>query len=146
MLENNKALARRYFDDLWTGGNLAIVDEILAPDIELHGPGMSVHGAESVKQFVFSLRTAFPDLRFTEVEYVAEADRVASSFAMRGTHLGDFRGIPPTGQEIVILGVHFFRVAGGRVSDILVNTDTLGLLQQLGVLPQPGDEIPPPIR
>lgn len=146
MLEDNKTLARRYFADLWTRGDVVVAEEILAPDIVLHGPGLSVRGPESVRQFVIALRAAFPDLHFTDAEYIAEADKVASSFTMRGTHLGDFRGIPPTGQEVAILGVHIFRIAGGRVNDILVSTDTLGLLQQLGVLPQPGDEIPSPIR
>lgn len=146
MHEDNKTLARRYFENLLGEGDLAVADEILTPEIVFHGPGMSLRGRESIKQFVRALRVAFPDLHVTDQAYIAEADNVATTFTMRGTHLGDFRGMAPTGLDVAVQGMHVFRIAEGQVNDILVITDTLGLLQQLGVLPQPGDEIPEPIR
>jgi predicted ester cyclase len=142
MDNDNKVLARRYFEELLCEGSLTVGDEILSPECLLHGPGMSLRGRESIKRFVAALRLAFPDIRVTDQTYIAEADRVASTFTMRGTHFGDFRGLAPTGQSVAVPGVHVFRMTGRQVDDILVITDTLGLLQQLGVLPYPGDEIP----
>ena len=146
MSDDNKTLARRYFEELWGRGNLAVADEILSSDVWFHGPGVNISGAESLKQFVMMFRTSFPDLTFADQEYVAEGGRVASCFDMIGTHYETFQGIPPTGQQVIVPGMHVFRIADGRIAEIRISMDTLGMLQQLGVLPEPGDEIPAPIH
>jgi steroid delta-isomerase-like uncharacterized protein len=146
MSEHHKTLARRYFEELWSRGDLAVADEILSPDFHFHGPGVSIHGAESFKQFVAMFRTSFPDLTFSDQEYIAEGDRVASYFTMSGTQHSTFQGIPPTGYRVTVPGMHVFHMTGGKISDIRISMDTLGMLQQLGVLPEPGDDIPAPIR
>jgi predicted ester cyclase len=147
MSEQNKALARRYFEELWSRGNLGVADEILDPSFVFHGPGVEVRGPEAFKQLVITFRTAFPDLDISGAEYIAEQDKVASCFTLRGTQRGEFQGIPPTGRPVAVAGTHIFRIAGGKIEDIRISTDTLGMLQQLGVLPAPGEEeIPASIR
>jgi steroid delta-isomerase-like uncharacterized protein len=146
-----KTVASRYFDDLWSRGDLTAADEILSADVSFHGPGVSLRGPESLKQLVTMFRTAFPDLGISDVEHIAEPqaerEKVASSFTLRGTQRGEFQGIPPTGRPVAVAGTHIFRIAGGKIEDIRISTDTLGMLQQLGVLPAPGDEeIPASIR
>lgn len=146
MSEHHKTLAQRYFEELWSRGDLAVADEILSPDFCFHGPGVSIHGAESFKQFVAMFRTSFPDLTFSDQEYIAEGDRVASCFTMSGTQPSTFQGIPPTGYQVTVPGMHVFHITGGKIAEVRVSMDTLGMLQQLGVLPEPGDDIPAPIR
>lgn len=146
MSEHHKALARRYFDELWGRGDLGVADEILSDNFLFFGPGVTIHGVSSFKEFVAMFRSSFPDLHFADQEYIAERDAVASCFEMRGTQLGTFQGIPPTGRLVTVPGMHVFRVADDKITDIRISMDTLGLLQQLGVLPEPGDEIPAPIH
>jgi steroid delta-isomerase-like uncharacterized protein len=144
--EQNKVAVRRYFEDLWGRGNLAVADAILSTDLFFHGPGVGIRGAESFKQFVAAFRASFPDLEFTDLESIAEGARVASCFTMRGTQRAEFQGIPPTGRQVRVQGTHMFRFANHAITEIRINMDTLGMLQQLGILPGPGDEIPAPIR
>ena len=146
MSEHHKALARRYFDELWGRGDLGVADEILWGNFLFFGPGVTIHGIDSFKAFVAAFRTSFPDLHFDDQQYIAEGSTVASCFEMRGTQLATFQGIPPTGRQVTVPGMHVFRVAEGKITDIRISMDTLGMLQQLGVLPDPGDVIPAPIR
>jgi steroid delta-isomerase-like uncharacterized protein len=137
MPSKNKRLLLRVFLELWNSGKLAEADEIFAPEYVNHDPASPDFGTgpEGVKQTVILYRNAFPDLQFT-VEHMIEADQfVTTRFSSRGTHKGDFRGIPPTSRSIQVDGIVIHRISGGRIVEGWAVWDALGLMQQLGVIP-----------
>jgi steroid delta-isomerase-like uncharacterized protein len=140
-IEVNKTQYRRTFEEVFNQGNLALVDELVAPDFLYHEvpPGMDNRGPESTRQLVTMLRTAFPDLHFTIEDLVAEGDTVAGRVTMRGTHLGPFQGIPPTGRSFQQAHMHFVRFKEGKAIEHRAVRDDLGMMRQLGVIPAPAD-------
>ena len=140
MTEQTKALMRRGVEEVWNRGNYAAVGELIASDFVAHAslPIGELHGPEGVARYFATLREAFPDLHFTIDDQIAEADRAVTRWTARGTHTGAFRGIPPSGRQVRMTGITINRVAGGKVVEGWMNLDELGLLQQLGVLPAPG--------
>jgi steroid delta-isomerase-like uncharacterized protein len=137
-VEDNKALFHRW-RDAWERGDFAVIDEVIAPDYVCHLPGSpDLHGPEGDKQLVSLYRTAFPDLRFASDDLIGEEDKVVHRWTMHGTHQGDLMGIPATGKQIAVAGICIFRFAGGKIVEGWVYGDRLGLLQQLGVIPAPG--------
>ena len=137
--EKNKALVRRLYEEMWNQGNLAVADALLSPDYLNHGqPPDLPRGPEGNKQFLNLNRAAFPDMQYTIEDEVAEGDRVANRWTMRGTHQGALMGIPPTNRPVSIGGISIHRLAGGRVVESWFTSDRFGLLQQLGVIPTPG--------
>ena len=94
-------------------------------------------GPEDVKRFMGEFRSAFPDFHTTIEDQIAEGDRVATRWTMRGTHEGEFRGIPATGNQISVTGIGIFRFSDGKVVESWDNFDQLGMMQQLGVVPSP---------
>ncbi len=144
MSEENKAILRRVTDEVFNQGNLDLVDELFAPDYVLHDPGIpggELRGTESFKQqWVSMFRTAFPDLQLSVEDQVGEGDKVVTRYTGRGTHRGELMGIPPTNNEAVVSGIIMSRVSGGRVEEEWNNFDALGMMQQLGVIPEPGQE------
>lgn len=139
MSEQNKALVRRAVEEIWNQGNYAALGEFVASDIVIHAtmPEAEISGPEGIKQFYSTLHNAFPDLRFTIEDQIAEGDRVVTRWSARGTHTGDFQGIPPTGMQFRLTGIDIDRIANGKVVECWPNADELGLLQQLGALPVP---------
>jgi steroid delta-isomerase-like uncharacterized protein len=139
MSERNKAIERRLLDEVYSQGNLDIIDELVFTDFVGHGTAADGgdQGREAYKRFVIEMRTAFPDLRITVEDQVAEGDKVVTRWRARGTHTGPFQGIPPTGKRGEISGIIIDRIADGKVIECWSNTDDLGLLQQLGVVPAP---------
>ena len=107
--EENKAHYRRTFEEVFNQGNLALVDELVAPDYLNYEvpPGRNNRGHDSTRQSVRMLRAAFPDLHFTIEDLVAEGDTVAGRVTVSGTHLGPFQGIPPTGRSFQQAQMHF---------------------------------------
>ena len=139
----NKALAQRFHEDIFVAGDLAVADEILAPDFVWHsevGPG-----PEGVKQFATSVRAAFPDLRLTAEQVVAEGDRVAILWTLSGTHQAEFFGVPGTGRAVSISGIDVYRIADGRIAELWTVGDDLGLLMQLGAIPAFGGDTATPV-
>lgn len=144
MSEHYKILERRLIEEVWSQGNFAVVDELIASDYLGHS---STPGAESAKgetlgregyrQFYTALRQAFPDLQVTVEDQIAEGDRVVTRWTARGTHQGEFRGIPPSGKHGVISGITIDRVANGKVVECWTNADDLGMMRLLGVVPVP---------
>ena len=131
--EQNKALVRRYYDELWNAWNLDVADEIIGADIAFRGSlGLTTKGLEGFKQYVNTVRAAFPDFHNTIEELIAEGDKVVARLTYRGTHRGTLFGIAPTGKRVTYTGVAIFRIAGGKVADGWVMGDTLGLMRQLG--------------
>jgi steroid delta-isomerase-like uncharacterized protein len=137
MSEQNKTLVRRTFEEMWNRGNFSIINEHLAHDFINHTPFGEMHGLEGAKQFGSMLRTAFPDLHATVEDQIAEGDRVATRWTARGTHRGEFQGIPATGKQMEITVMTISRVANGKLVEQWGNPDLLGLMQQLGVVPMP---------
>lgn len=134
----NKVLIRRFFEEVWSTGDLSRRDAFLDAGYRGHMAG----GAEPIDRdgwtaWFQGFRTAFPDARFTVEDMVAEGDRVAARLTMRGTHLGPLNGVPPTGRAVVVSGMSLERVENGRIVEGWNENDALGLLQQLGVLPPP---------
>jgi steroid delta-isomerase-like uncharacterized protein len=139
--EKNKVQYRRTFEEVFNQGNLALVDELVAPDFLNHEvpPGMNNRGPESTRQVVTMLRTAFPDLHFTIEDMVAEGDTVAGRVTMSGTHLGPFQGIAPTGRSFQQAHMHFVRFRDGKAIEHRAVRDDLGMMRQLGVIPAPAN-------
>jgi len=139
MSEQNKALERRLIEEVWNRGDYAVVDELVASDYVGHSssPETEMHGTAGYRQFYVALRTAFPDLQVTIEDQIAEGDEVVSRWTARGTHKGAYAGIPPTGKHGMVTGVTVERIADGKVVECWTNSDELGLLQQIGVIPRP---------
>jgi len=139
-LEENKVLARRFISEGWDKGNLGILDELLAPTYVDHNPPPGLPAdREGAKQGITLFRTAFPDLKNTIEDLVAEGDKVVGRLISRGTHRGEFQGIPPTGKQVVVEGIFIGRVAGGKLVETWGQFDAIGLLQQLGAMPPAGE-------
>jgi steroid delta-isomerase-like uncharacterized protein len=135
--EQNKAIVRRAFEEPWKG-NLAVVDELVAGDYVGHDPASPepLRGPAGVKEFISTYRAAFPDARITVKQQLAEGDLVATRWAGRGTHEGELQGIRPTGRQVTVSGVTISRLSGGKIVEEFQNWDTLGMLQQLGAIPE----------
>jgi serine phosphatase RsbU (regulator of sigma subunit) len=130
--EENKASFRRYLEEAWNQSNLEVVDEIFDRYIS-HQPDGSVleRGPEDVKRFIKEFRSAFPDLRISSEEQIAEGDKVVSHGTIRGTHQGEFRGMASTGEETEIKGMAIFRFSSeGKVVESWDSYDQLSLMRQ----------------
>jgi predicted ester cyclase len=135
--ESNKALVRQYLTEVWDKNNLAAIDSFIAPDYIQHTRSVPP-GRPGVKLFFGLVRTAFSDLRYTAEDMIAEDDKVAWRWMIRGTHSGPFQQIPPTGKHITITGMSIVRIADDQLVEHWGEQDNLGMLQQLGVAPSPG--------
>lgn len=138
MSEENKRLSRA-FTEYFSTGDTALADEVLDHEIVFHGPSRlgDLTGLEAVKGMVAAFRGAFPDERSTVVDQVAEGDRVVTRWRGVGTHRGEFGGLPPTGREIDIGGITIERIAEGKIVEVWAAWDELGLMRQLGAVPEP---------
>src|SRR3954454_22001465 len=130
-LEANKELVRRLFDDILNGGNLELVDEVLAPNYLNHFGSMPPADRDTFKRLLPLYPASFPDVHMSIEDMLAEGDRVTVRFTMRGTHEAEFMGMPPTHKQISMSGMAFFRVADGRIVEEFINEDLLGMMQQL---------------
>jgi len=140
MSETNKTVVRRLFEEVWNKGNLPVTDELFAPNYVHHDsstPDVG-RGPESEKKRATLYRTAFPDLRLTIEDIIAEGETVMARWSCRGTHKGDLSGIAPTGKQFTISGISIARIANGKMAEGWVNWDALGLMQQLGVVAEFG--------
>lgn len=134
--DTNKEIVRRLGVEPWEG-NVGVIDELVAPGYVGHDPaGPDQRGPEGVKEFVTGYLAAFPDGRITIDEQIAEGDVVASRWTGRGTHQGELMGIPATGKQVTVSGITISRVENGKVVEEWTNWDTLGMLQQLGAVPE----------
>jgi steroid delta-isomerase-like uncharacterized protein len=134
-LEENKALARRFVEEVQNKGNIDAVDEFLADRMVNHSapPGIPPD-REGVKQLFIMFRQAFPDFHAVIHDQIAEGDEVMTRKTFYGTHEGEFFGIPPTGKEVTIELIEVLRVADGKITDHWNVVDQLGLMQQLGAI------------
>lgn len=139
MSADNKALARRFIETFNTD-DLAAADEFIAASFTNHDPGTPQlpTGPEGYRQLVRTYRTAFPDLHLTVEDLIAEGDKVAVRWTAKGTNNGELMGMPPTGKPGTTSGISILPIEGDKITAQWVNWDTLGMLQQLGVIPTPG--------
>jgi steroid delta-isomerase-like uncharacterized protein len=135
--EQNKAITRRYFEELWNQNNLAVIDEIIAPDVVGHASGQTFRGADALRGRAKNLRSTYSEVRFTMDDQIAEGNKVLIRWTFRGKHTGEYMGARPTGKEVVATGMNLFRLENGRIAEIWVESDDLGELQQLGVVALP---------
>jgi steroid delta-isomerase-like uncharacterized protein len=138
--EENKALVRRYAEEVLNRKNLDLLDEIFAPGFVLHGADPDqVSGVEDLKQFFVMLHSGFPNFQVTiEDLFAAEGEKVVLRFTFRGTHQGEFMGIAPTGKQVTMSGIDIFGVADGKIAELWNEEDVLGMMRQIGAIPEPG--------
>ena len=135
MSADNKALVRRLIDEALNKGNLAVVDELVAPSYVYREPTAGeVRGPDGLKKMVTMYRNAFPDLRITIDDQIAEANRVVTRWTGRGTHKGELMGVAPSGQEVTVTGILITRLADGKIVEEWENYDALGMMRQIGAV------------
>lgn len=135
-----KALTRRYFEECNKGkaAALAVIDEIYATDFIWHrGTGEVTYSLKDYKQSQSELYDSFPDIHFTLDDMVVEGDKVAARWTLTGTHKGERWGIPATNKKLTMWAISIERIIGGKSVESWERWDTLGLMQQLGVVPTP---------
>lgn len=133
-----KSIARRVIEEAFNEGKLEVIDELVADAFVGHDPAAPepITGSLAFKEMVAGYRAAFPDLKITIMDQLADGQFVATRWRAVGTHDGDLWGIAPTGKSATITGISFERVAGGKLVESWENWDALGLLRQLGVVPE----------
>lgn len=131
----NKAIARRFLEEVINKGNQAVADELVASNFVDHNP-LPGHAPtrEGFKQSFVIFRAAFPDLKYTIEDMIAEGDKLVIRWKATGTHKGGLFGIPPTGKKITVTGMDIFRITGGKLVELWLNWDQLGMMQQLGIV------------
>jgi predicted ester cyclase len=136
----NRRLVQRAFDSMSAGPEqfLADHDEIYAHDLVAHFPGMPPVTIEMHRQFGLATYEAFPDLVRPVEDIVASADKAVVRWTSSGTHLGPYFGAAPTGKRLTTSGITIFRISGGKVAEEWIESDMLGLLQQVGAIPEVG--------
>ncbi|MBN8231534.1 ester cyclase [Corallococcus macrosporus] len=138
-IEDNKAVYRRFVEEVINQGNLDPIPDLFAPDYVDHSlPPGAPPGLAAVRMIPSLFRGAFPDVHFTIEHLVGEGDFVTSHVTGRGTHQGVFMGVPPSGKQAVWASLGVFRVANGKIQEHWGVPDLLGLLQQIGGAPSPG--------
>jgi predicted ester cyclase len=137
---DNKAVARRFFEDVINGSDLDRAGEFVTADYieHQHLPGAGgAQGIEIAKRFLSIMRTGFPDFRFEIEDLIAEGNKVAARVSVSGTHRGELMGIAPTGKRVTACGIEIFRFRDSKMAEHWATFDALGMLQQIGVVPVP---------
>lgn len=139
MSEANKAIVRRFVEEVYNGGNLDAIDELLSEDHTDHDPAAAATGGgrEGARAMVQMFRSAFPDLHVELGELVADGDLVATTWTGTGTHQGELMGVAPTGRSVTVTGCGMDRIRDGVIVESWNNGDTLGMLMQIGAIPAP---------
>ena len=137
MSEANITLVRRAFEEVANKGDLAVVDDIIAPDFVRHdlGGGPDLVGPEGVRRLMAAQRAAFPDLQLAIEHMIVQGDMAVARYTARGTHQGVFQGVAPTGKQVTWRGVNIYRIAGGKLAETWQLADMLGIMRQIGAVP-----------
>lgn len=136
MIDQNKKSVRRIIDEVWDREDSASARELFSREYVSHTPEGDMHGVEAFLQYLSSYREAFPDLKFKVEDLFAERDKVVVRWMAQGTHKGEFQNIPATSTQAKAHGITIFRIRDGKVVEDDGVWDRLGLLQQLGVMPE----------
>jgi steroid delta-isomerase-like uncharacterized protein len=134
-MDDVRDLVRAYIERAWNRCEAEAIDELTAPGFQYHLAGQPGRDRAATKAFIAMTHRAFPDWRVEIADLIAEGDGVAVRWEGRVTHLGPFHGIPPTGRKIAVTGINLYRVRDGKIDGEWEQTDSLGMLQQLSVLP-----------
>ena len=136
MADDPKAVTTRFYDEVVNAGNLDLIDELVAEDVVDHEeiPGMA-SGREGVKQFFGMAIEAFDGFRMDVEDLMAEGDKCTARVTMRGTHVGEFMGVPASGKEIEVPVIDIIRVNGGKMTEHWGVLDSMALMQQIGAVP-----------
>jgi len=139
--DENKAVIRRYYSEVWEKGELGVVDELFAQDVELHMAGVpeDPFGPAPVKQLAAMAKTAFPGLRVTIDDLIAERDKIVATVSLHGPHDGTAQGASPLEAGAVWRRIDVFRLHRGRIVEHWSDRDDHALLQRLGIAPPLGD-------
>lgn len=134
--ESNKQVMSRFLEFINTA-NETLAQELISPDAVFHVPGRAdpVKGPEGYLEIIAMMRSGFPDIQWTLEEMIAEGDKIAARFIMRGTHKGPFFGVPATGKPIQVQAMNIYRLSDGKFVEERGQPDLLGLLQQIGAIP-----------
>ena len=135
MIAKNKAIVRRYFDEVLSAGNFELIDTLIAANYVSHYPaGYELGGGpEDVRQIVTSVRRAFPRVRFTVDDLIAEGEKVVCRWTFHGIQEGDFMGIPASGRKATVMGIAVYRIIDEQIAEAWFTWDALGLMRQLEV-------------
>ncbi len=133
--EQNKAVARRWYEEGSNKQNVAVIDELFTAGFVTHNPVIPGGNREGFKQFVASADLL--DLRTTVEDMIAEGDKVVARFVVQGTPQGDFMGIPATGKSFTMTAIDILRFEDGKIAEHWLESDQLGMLQQLGAILAP---------
>jgi len=137
-IEQNKSIVRRFWEEVFNGRKLTLIDELFTTDWVYHGvAGRKLYGQEGLKQFLTMYYHAFPDIQVKIENLIAEGDKVVSHVISRGTHKGELMGIAPTGKQVTVPAICISRFAGDKIVEDWEIIDLLGMLQQLDVIPSP---------
>jgi steroid delta-isomerase-like uncharacterized protein len=138
--EENTAAERRFYAEVWANRNLAVIDELVAPDVIEHNPNVPGQGPgrEGFRQSIEMILSVSSDVQITMEDLIAEGDKVVARWIARGTHQGEFMGIPATNKPVTVMGIDILRYKGGQRVETWRQWDTLGFLQQVGAVPPPG--------
>jgi len=142
MSEDNKALARRFAEEVMSKGNMETAEELLASEYKGYDPASPepIEGVEGFKENLNQLRTAFPDASSTVEDVLVDGDKAVVRWNWKGTNKGEFMGNPATDKEVEITGISIHRFEEGKIAESWHNYDMLGMMKQLGALPQQEDE------
>jgi len=138
--EENKNAVIGLIEEVWNNGKMEELSRFVATDVVFHDapiPGLPP-GIEGVKHIPAFWRSVFPDMHISIEDLITEGDMVVQRFTMHGTQNGNLMGIPPTGKQVTMGGINFFRLADGKIVERWGIADTVSALQQIGVLPAPG--------
>jgi steroid delta-isomerase-like uncharacterized protein len=144
-LDQNKDIVVRIFNEFWRAGKTNVLDELLTENVTNNDLSKEpISGRNAYKEWATGFRqvtaTGFPDLEITLDALVAEDDLVAKRWTFRGTHTGEYMGLPASGKRVVMAGTTLYRIEGGQVRETWWNYDALGLMQQLGAIPAPAEQ------
>jgi steroid delta-isomerase-like uncharacterized protein len=137
-MAENAELIKRFYDEAIGSGNLNLIDELASDDLVDHEEGFpgQPQGKEGVKFFVNALRQAFPDIKATVDVTLDQGELAAGRAIMRGTHQGEFMGVPASNKSVEVETIDIIRVEDGKVAEHWGVTDTMGLMQQIGAIPE----------
>ena len=140
MPTDNKSIVRRMYEEVWNKRNLEAAKELIAPShaVQLFDAADSGVGPEAYVQNVVQFVRAFPDLKFTILDMVAEKEKVVVFWNISGTHKGEFRGVAPTRKKVSVDGITIIQLADGKIMDSYVSMDMWSMMQQIGAIPVAG--------
>ena len=139
MSEENKALIHRWFEEVWNKGRAEAIDEMFAEEAVAHGlaeaSGQELRGPAGFKPFFQNFRDAFPDIRVIVEDTIAEGDKVATRLTLHAVHTGEFQGMLATGKQIAMAQTTIHRIRDGKITEVWVSSDDVGMMKQLGLMP-----------